>query len=189
MIGMDSDLIHYSRFISLVLRHRPKLIGLVMDEGGWVRVDALLNGMNQKGMPIDLDLLERIVAENDKQRFAFNADRTKIRANQGHTITVDLGLPPQAPPDWLYHGTAVKYLPSIQAQGLLKGKRQAVHLSPDQETALRVGRRHGEPVVLEVEAERMAANGFLFYCSKNGVWMVDHVPPEYIRVTNPRRQA
>jgi putative RNA 2'-phosphotransferase len=181
---MNNELIRYSKFMSLVLRHRPGLIGLSMDEGGWVHVESLLLGMNAKGLPIDMNLLERVVAENDKQRFIFNADRTKIRANQGHTIAVDLGLQPRTPPDILYHGTALKYHASIQTQGLLKGKRQAVHLSPDTQTALLVGRRHGEPVVLEVEAGRMAADGFVFFCSENGVWMVETVPPQYLHVIN-----
>ena len=156
------DLVRYSKFISLVLRHRPKLIGLDLDEGGWASVDALLSGMNAKDMPIDLPLLERIVAENDKQRFIFNAGRTKIRANQGHTVTVDLGLQPRTPPDHLYHGTAINNLASIQKQGLLKRKRQAVHLSPDAQTALQVGSRHGEPIILLIAARQMAAAGFTF---------------------------
>jgi putative RNA 2'-phosphotransferase len=178
---MHNELVRYSKFISLVLRHRPKLIGLDMDEGGWVSVDSLIAGMNAKGMPIGLDLLERVVSENDKSRFVFNADRSKIRANQGHTIKIDLGLQPLNPPDILYHGTAKKNLESIRKQGLLKGKRHAVHLSLDFDTAIKVGSRHGEPVVLEIESGRMAANAILFYCSENGVWLVAHVPPEYIR--------
>ncbi len=178
---MDIDLIRYSKFISLVLRHRPELIGLEMDEAGWVSVDALLAGMNARGLPVDRPLLERIVAENDKQRFAFSPDRAKIRAAQGHTVKVELGLPPRTPPALLYHGTARKNLASIRAQGLKKGKRHAVHLSPDAETAVKVGRRHGEPVVLVVEAGRMAADGFPFTRSDNGVWLVERVPPEYIR--------
>jgi putative RNA 2'-phosphotransferase len=178
--AMNTTLMRYSKFMSLVLRHRPKLIGLNLDEGGWARVDALLAGMNAKGMPVDLAVLEQVVAENDKQRFTFNADRTKIRANQGHSIAVALDLPPRTPPDCLYHGTASKNISSIRGQGLKKGKRQAVHLSADTETAVQVGGRHGEPVVLVIDAARMAADGFVFTCSENGVWLVEHVPPGYI---------
>jgi len=177
---MDNNLVRYSKFISLVLRHQPQLIGLAMDESGWVNVDDLLAGINAKGMPIDRALLERVVAENDKKRFAFNDDGTKIRASQGHSISVDLGLQPRTPPDRLYHGTAKKNLASIQQAGLLKGSRQAVHLSTDAETALKVGGRHGQPVVLVVDSARMCADGFTFTCSENGVWLVDHVPPEYL---------
>jgi len=178
---MDINLVRYSKFISLVLRHKPQSIGLVLDEGGWASVDALLAGMRAKGLSVDRETLERVVAENDKQRFAFNADHSKIRANQGHSIAVDLGLQPRTPPDLLYHGTAVKNLSSILAQGLIKGNRQAVHLSIDIDTAVKVGSRHGKPVVLVIEAARMSADGFVFTCSENGVWMVDHVPPEYLR--------
>jgi putative RNA 2'-phosphotransferase len=121
------------------------------------------------------------VAENDKQRFAFSADGTKIRANQGHTVKVDLRLQPRTPPDPLYHGTAAKSLVSIQKEGLKKGPRHAVHLSPDRETAVNVGGRRGTPVVLVIESGRMAQEGYVFTCSENGVWLVEKVPPEYIR--------
>ncbi len=186
---MDYDLVRCSKFISLVLRHRPGLIHLVMDEAGWVDVDALLAGMNAKGMPADLPLLERIVAENDKRRFVFNSDHTRIRAAQGHSVPVDLGLPPSAPPDLLYHGAARQNLASILGQGLKKGKRHAVHLSPDLETARKVGSRRGPPVVLLVQTGRMAADGFTFTRSENGVWLVERVPPEYIRVQNPEESS
>lgn len=178
---MDQQLVRLSKFMSLVLRHRPQEAGLILDEGGWAEVDALLAAMNRKGMAVDRALLERVVVENDKQRFALSADGTKIRANQGHSIPVDLGLPPVTPPDLLYHGTGEQFLDSIRQSGLLKRKRHAVHLSPDAETAVRVGRRHGEAVVLVIESGRMAADGYLFYHSANGVWLTDHVPPGYIK--------
>lgn len=178
---MDYPLVRLSKFMSLVLRHQPKLAGLTLDEGGWADVDMLLAAMQRKGMVVDRALLERVVAENDKKRFSLSEDGKRIRANQGHSIPVDLGLPPLAPPELLYHGTARQYLASIRRDGLLKRKRHAVHLSPDAETAARVGQRHGEPVVLVIEAGKMAADGHLFYCSANGVWLTDHVPPAYIR--------
>ncbi len=157
------------------------MIGLEMDAGGWVRVDALLAGMNARGMPVDGAMLERIVAENDKQRFILSEDGVKIRAAQGHTVQVDLGLEPRTPPNLLYHGTAQKSLSSIRGQGLKKGKRHAVHLSPDAETARKVGSRHGEPVALVIESGKMAADGFAFTLSENGVWLVERVPQEYIQ--------
>lgn len=181
---MNTNTVRYSKFISLVLRHKPQLIDLILDESGWASVDALLAGMNAKGMRIDRALLGRVVAENDKKRFVFSEDGTKIRASQGHSITVDLGLQPRTPPDRLYHGTAVRNLNSIQQQGLLKGRRQAVHLSIDAQTARKVGSRHGQPSVLVIDAARMFADGFIFTCSENGVWLVNHVPPEYLRVEN-----
>lgn len=169
-----------SKYISLVLRHRPGMISLVLDEAGWADVDALLVGMQQHGYSIDHAQLERVVAENDKQRFAFNAEHTRIRANQGHSVQVQLGLAVRIPPDLLYHGTAAKNIESIRKYGLLKGKRHAVHLSPDIDTARKVGQRHGQPVVLAIQAGRMAVDGFEFTCSQNGVWLVERVPPEYI---------
>lgn len=177
---MDPDLVKFSKFLSLVLRHRPQTLGLTLDSSGWVAVDVLLAAMRARGMAVDQAKLERVVAENDKQRFAFSEDGTKIRANQGHSIQVALGLEPRTPPDLLYHGTAVKTLASIRSQGLVKGRRHAVHLSPDAETAKKVGQRHGEPVVLVVQAGRMAGDGYIFTCSENGVWLTDRVPPEYI---------
>ncbi len=177
---MDPELIRWSKFLSLVLRHRPQKLELTLDSGGWVDVDTLLAAMLARGMAFDRALLERVVAENDKQRFAFSEDGTKIHANQGHSIPVVLDLAPRTPPDLLYHGTAVKNLNSIRGQGLVKGRRHAVHLSPDVETARKVGQRHGQPVVLVIQAGRMAADGFVFTCSENGVWLTESVPPEYI---------
>ncbi len=178
---MDPELVELSKFLSLVLRHRPQMLGLTLDSSGWVSVDVLLGAMHARGRGIDRARLERVVAENDKQRFSFSADGTMIRANQGHSIPVELGLAPRTPPDVLYHGTAEKNAASIRANGLVKGKRHAVHLSLDTETAQKVGARHGAPLVLTIEAGRMAADGYVFTCSDNGVWLTDSVPPEYIR--------
>lgn len=177
---MDDELVHLSKFLSLVLRHRPQELGLALDSGGWVEVDVLLAAMRARGMAGDREQLERVVAENDKQRFSINSDGTKIRANQGHSIPVQLGLAPRTPPELLYHGTAVRNLNSIREKGLLKGRRHAVHLSPDAETARKVGQRHGIPVVLTIQARRMFADGFVFTRSENGVWLTENVPPEYI---------
>ena len=169
-----------SHFLSRILRHNPGAVGITLDSGGWADVDELLAAMNRTGFAIDRAFLERVVAENDKQRFSFSPDGTKIRTNQGHSIPVDLGLTPREPPELLYHGTAAANLDAIRTQGLKKGRRHAVHLSPDGETAQRVGKRHGKPVVLVVQADRMHADGHTFTCSENGVWLVESVPVEYL---------
>jgi putative RNA 2'-phosphotransferase len=179
---MDRQLVKVSRFLSLVLRHQPGKIGLTLDTQGWADVDELLAQANQHGVALTRPLLQEVVAQNDKQRFAFNADTTRIRANQGHSIKIDLGLEPVIPPEQLYHGTAARFLASIQQKGLLRGKRDYVHLSPDESTARKVGARHGEPIVLVVKAGQMHAAGFTFYCTANGVWLTQHVPPAYLSV-------
>ena len=168
-----------SRLIALVLRHRPEVIGIALDEHGWARVDDLIAGVN-KIMPLDMESLEEIVRTNNKQRFSFNEDHTLIRANQGHTIPVDVELPVAAPPETLYHGTGEKYVEEILRQGLLHKARLYVHLSSDRETAVMVGRRHGKPVVFQVNAGQMARDGFSFYLSVNGVWLTEHVPVQYL---------
>ena len=169
-----------SKFLSLVLRHDPDRIGIELDEHGWTDVDALLAACARAGLPLTRDELAIVVATSDKQRFALSEDQTRIRANQGHSVEVDLDLEPAAPPELLYHGTVEKFLASIRAQGLLKGERHHVHLSADLETAQRVGGRRGKPVVLTVRAGEMAAAGHVFYRSENGVWLVEHVPAEYL---------
>lgn len=170
-----------SKFLSYVLRHHPEEIAIELDRAGWADVDKLLAGCKRHGRGITLDELQEVVANNDKQRFAFSEDGRRIRASQGHSIPVDLGLEPAAPPQTLYHGTAKRRLDSIRRHGLVRGSRQQVHLSPDHETATKVGRRYGKPVVLEVEAGRMHVDGHRFYLSDNGVWLVDSVPPSYLR--------
>lgn len=169
-----------SKFLSLILRHQPAIIGIVLDEYGWVEVEILLQKMAESNRQITIDVLRQVVANNDKKRFTFNDDGTKIRANQGHSIAVNLDLPKQIPPKVLYHGTAQRFINSIQKQGLQKRNRQHVHLSDNIETATMVGKRHGEVVVLEIAAEKMHRNGFSFFLSKNGVWLTHEVPPAYI---------
>ena len=179
---MEKDLKHISKFMSLVLRHKPETIGLQLDEQGWADVDELIAKMNEQGTGLDLATLQTVVDTNDKKRFAFNEDKTKIRASQGHSVSIELGLQAQLPPDTLYHGTAERFLESILQTGLDKQQRQHVHLSWQLATAKAVGSRHGRPVILHIDAKAMAAAGFLFYLSENNVWLVDSVPVEYITV-------
>ena len=167
-----------SKFLSFVLRHHPEEIGITLDENGWVDVDVLLSAMAEHGRAIRREQLEDIVATNDKQRFAIEDGR--IRANQGHSVSVDLDLSERQPPDVLYHGTATRFVDAIRAQGLSKMSRQHVHLSADEATASKVGVRHGKLVILRVDAAAMVRDGHVFFCSKNGVWLVDHVPPEFL---------
>ncbi|RMI12495.1 MAG: RNA 2'-phosphotransferase [Calditrichaeota bacterium] len=176
----SSRRIRLSKFLSYVLRHHPGKIGLTPDKGGWVEVDALLEGCRKHGVVISREELEEIVKTNDKQRFSFDADGQRIRANQGHSIPVDLDYPPVPPPEFLYHGTSRRYLDSIRRSGLQKMQRHHVHLSPDRQTALKVGQRHGQVVILTVKAKEMYADGFEFYLSSNGVWLVEEVPPQYL---------
>jgi putative RNA 2'-phosphotransferase len=177
-----SDIKHTSKFLSLVLRHKPETIGIVLDENGWVDVAELMEKMNAKNSQENLtfERLQRVVAENDKQRFIFNADKTRIRANQGHTVDIELGLDPKTPPAVLYHGTAISNIESIKKTGINKGKRQHVHLSKDTETATKVGTRHGKPIILSINTEKMHQDGIVFFCSENGVWLTDFVAVEYI---------
>ncbi len=182
---MNEPVVRLSKFLSLVLRHRPGKIGITLDAQGWVPVDELLEACRQHGRPISREALEEVVATNDKQRFSFSPDGRHIRANQGHSVEVDLGLAPVEPPELLYHGTVAQFLDSIGQQGLLRGTRQHVHLSPDEATARRVGQRRGRPVVLVVEAGHMFRAGHAFYRSANGVWLTEAVPPEYLRFPPP----
>lgn len=166
-----------SKFLSLVLRHDPGAAGLALDPAGWAEVDDVLAGAARAGIALDREALDRIVAESDKKRFSVSADGRRIRAAQGHSVPVELGLAPGVPPDRLYHGTAIDNLDAILAEGLKPMARRQVHLSRDRETALRVGGRHGKPVVLVIDAATMAAQGHLFVQAENGVWLTDHVPP------------
>ena len=149
---------------------------------GWASINKLLRLSAAKGRPLTRALIEEVVATNDKKRFAFNEDRSMIRASQGHSVSVDLGLSPVAPPPVLFHGTATRFLEPIRQHGLLKGNRQHVHLSPDAGTAAKVGQRHGKPVVLKILADNMRVAGHAFYLSANGVWLTDHVPATFIEV-------
>lgn len=177
---MGSDHRKISKFLSHVLRHRPGSIGLVVDRQGWASVADLL-AKAPPTLGLTTERLGEVVAQNDKQRFSLSDDGHRIRANQGHSIAVDLGLDPTKPPRVLYHGTAQTALRPIKEEGLRAMKRHHVHLSPDQQTARRVGQRHGRPVVLQVASAIMAERGFEFFRSENGVWLVDHVPPEFLR--------
>jgi putative RNA 2'-phosphotransferase len=171
-----------SKFLSLVLRHDPARIGIQLEDAGWTDVAALLAACAAHGVAITRDELVAIVASSDKQRFALSADGARIRANQGHSVEVDLQLAPAAPPAVLFHGTVAAVLPAIRAQGLVRGQRHHVHLSADLETARKVGGRRGKPVVLAIRAGDMAAAGHVFYRSDNGVWLVEHVPPEFLQL-------
>ena len=175
------DYIKTSKFLALILRHKPEKIGITLHEHGWADVDELIEKTIQSGRELDKESLEYIVRTNDKKRYAFNEDHTKIRASQGHTIPVDVKLKDTIPPDSLYHGMKVDYLPLIMECGLLKMKRLCVHLSNDVGTAIKVGQRHGNPVVLLVNSGRMYKDGYRFYLSVNGVWLTDHVPAEYLK--------
>jgi putative RNA 2'-phosphotransferase len=182
---MDRELVPLSRFLSLVLRHDPAKIGLHLDAQGWADVADLLAKAVAHGKPIDRPVLERIVRENDKQRFALSHDGRRIRANQGHSIDVDIDLDPLIPPDRLYHGTAAHNLASIRANGLHAAARRHVHLSGDPDTASKVGSRHGRPVVLTVRSGDMAAAGHAFFRSDNGVWLTAAVPVLFLDFPEP----
>jgi putative RNA 2'-phosphotransferase len=174
------QLVKQSRFLSLVLRHDPDRVGLALDPAGWVEVSALLAALAAHRRPMSRAQLDRLVAESDKQRFAFDATGTRIRANQGHSVPVDLGWAAAEPPAVLFHGTHPGALAAIRREGLRPMQRHDVHLSPDRETATRVGARRGRPVVLVVDAARMAGDGHSFRVSGNGVWLTDAVPPGYL---------
>ena len=162
-----------SKFISLILRHKPEVIGISLDDHGWANVDELLAGI-RRTRPIDTEMLD------EKQRYTFNEDHARIRANQGHSIQVDVELEEKEPPEYLFHGTGRKYVESIDQTGLIPKSRLYVHLSGDQETAIKVGKRHGEPIVYQVAAGAMARDGHKFWRSANDVWLTKRVPPEYL---------
>jgi putative RNA 2'-phosphotransferase len=169
-----------SKFLSRVLRHEPELIDIQIDREGWVQVEELLRKLKKAGRALSRDQLRHIVDTNDKRRFTLSPDGRRLRAAQGHSIDVDLGLPAITPPDTLYHGTASQNLDKIFESGLNPGRRRQVHLSPDPETATRVGRRQGKPVVLRIDAARMHADGYAFFRADNGVWLTDTVPTKYL---------
>ncbi|MDY0095333.1 MAG: RNA 2'-phosphotransferase [Candidatus Vecturithrix sp.] len=177
---MRPSLVELSKFLSFVLRHNPVSIGVSLDSSGWAQVADLVNAAQKSGKPLTKKLLREIVEQNDKQRFSFSEDGQRIRANQGHSIPIDLGLEPLSPPSILFHGTATRFLSSIQAKGLLPRGRRQVHLSSDERTARKVGQRHGKPVVLSIQAGQMSACGYRFYRSVNGVWLTECVPIEFI---------
>lgn len=176
-----TETVKQSKFLSFVLRHHPESIGLTLDENGWALTSDLIAKAGEHGRMLTLEALKEIVATNDKKRFTFSPDFSKIRASQGHSLQIDLQLKEQNPPAILYHGTAEKNLDSIRQKGLLKGQRQYVHLSVDQESSRRVGMRYGKPVVLTIEAARMQKDGYTFFISENGVWLTETVSPAYIK--------
>jgi putative RNA 2'-phosphotransferase len=177
---MDADLTRISKFLSLVLRHKPEEIGLTLDGQGWAELEDLIACAGRHGRRLDRSLIERVVATNDKKRFALSEDGRKIRASQGHSVEVDLALEPRTPPEVLFHGTATRFLESIRARGLRAGSRNHVHLSADEATAVKVGGRHGRAVVLKVRAGEMDRAGVAFYRSDNGVWLTEHVDVGFI---------
>jgi putative RNA 2'-phosphotransferase len=183
---MNKQLIEISKFLSFVLRHEPQAIGITLDAEGWVAVDELLAATARHGQMITPQQIEEVAATNDKQRFSFSLDGRLIRANQGHSIEVDLKLAPIEPPELLYHGTVERFLDSIREKGLVRGKRHHVHMSADRETAARVGQRRGRPVVLMIESGRMQRDGHRFFRSENGVWLTETVPVNFIQFPGVR---
>ena len=169
-----------SKFLSLVLRHDPQKIGIKLDEAGWVGVGDLLNALAKSGFPVAETELRQVVETNDKKRFGFSDDGEQIRANQGHSVSVELGYEPVVPPEILYHGTVDRFLNSIRSVGLIKGERHHVHMSLDAHTAMKVGERRGLPVILRVRSAQMHLDGIAFFETANGVWLTDHVDPRYI---------
>jgi putative RNA 2'-phosphotransferase len=176
----NSRLVKISKYLSKHLRHQPERIGIKLAPGGWVSIDELLAACKNHSFPINRAELNEVVASNDKKRFSFDSTGTLIRANQGHSVEIDLQLEPTIPPDMLYHGTGHGAVEAILREGLCKMSRHHVHLSKDIATAKTVGARHGRPVVFAVDAAAMHEAGYTFYCSENGVWLVDSVPPEYL---------
>ncbi|GAA3566792.1 RNA 2'-phosphotransferase [Snuella lapsa] len=177
----DKQLTHISKFLSLVLRHQPETIDIQLNQNGWTDVNELIEKANDYGIKFDREILNHIVATNTKKRFSFNDTFDKIRASQGHSIEIELGYINQKPPEILFHGTGKKSVQSILESGLEKRGRQHVHLSSDIETAIKVGQRHGEPIVFKVLAEEMYSDNFQFYISDNGVWLTDNVPTKYLK--------
>ena len=178
----DKQLRNTSKFISLILRHQPEAIGISLDEHGWADVQELIDGINRSdGHTLNMELLEEIVRTDEKQRYSFNEDHTLIRANQGHSIPVDVELEEKVPPESLWHGTGEKYVSSINAHGLIPKSRLYVHLSSDMETARKVGSRHGKPIIYEIDCRGMAEDGYHFFLSTNRVWLTKEVPVRYLK--------
>lgn len=181
----EKETIQRSKYLSLILRHQPELIGLELDAAGWTDVEDLLRRINASGKSFTREQLEHVVQTSPKRRFAFSDDGSRIRANQGHSIEVDLQYDATVPPATLYHGTATRFLNSIRQQGLLKMKRHHVHLSAETVVTMQVGSRHGKPTLLTIDAKAMHSEGHTFYVTTNRVWLVDHVPVRFIQFPNP----
>ncbi|HCQ5967531.1 TPA: RNA 2'-phosphotransferase [Clostridioides difficile] len=171
-----------SVFISLILRHKPETIGIKLDNYGYADVNELIGNINSTGRNINMEILEQIVKEDNKQRYSFNEDRSKIRANQGHSIKVNVELKELRPPKCLYHGTTIRFLDNIKKEGIVRKSRLYVHLSNDIDTAIKVGERHGIPIVLKVNTEKMYEDGYKFYLSENNVWLCYHIPFKYVKI-------
>lgn len=180
----ERQITQISKFLSLVLRHQPGKIGIKLDQNGWADIDLLIKNSNSYGLKFDKELLKHIVVTSPKKRFAFNDTFEKIRANQGHSVSVDLEFKSLKPPEFLFHGTSEKSVQSILQNGLNKQRRLHVHLSFDEETAIKVGKRRGTPFVFIVHAEQMFNDNFEFFISENGVWLIDHVPVKYLKLIN-----
>lgn len=177
----NNEIKRKSKFLSLILRHQPEKINLTLDENGWADVEELIDQSKKNKVFFTMGILEEVVETNNKKRFTFNEDKTRIRANQGHSINIDIGLEPIRPPEELYHGTTIKNLASIQSTGIDKRNRQHVHLSHELDTAKNVGSRHGKPIILTIDSQQMYLDGCSFYLSKNGVWLTDYIDPKYIK--------
>lgn len=186
---MSDEMKSRSKSLSFWLRHRPDAANIELDGEGWAATDAILKALGKKQLPTDIGLLKRVVQGNDKQRFELSIDGKRIRARQGHSIAVEGAWKPASPPDTLFHGTVEKFMEPIEREGLTKRNRHHVHLSPDVETATKVGERRGKPVLLRIDAERMASDGFEFALSSNNVWLVDNVPPQYFERLESRDQS
>ncbi|AKP44796.1 TPA: RNA 2'-phosphotransferase [Clostridioides difficile] len=171
-----------SIFISLILRHKPETIGIKLDDYGYADVNELIEKINNTGRNINIEILEQIVKEDNKQRYSFNDDRSKIRANQGHSINVNVELRELEPPKYLYHGTATRFLDNIKNEGIIKQSRLYVHLSRDIDIAVKVGKRHGTPVILKINTGKMYENGYKFYLSENNVWLCEYIPFKYVEI-------
>lgn len=183
MIGCDyMNLTNLSRYMSLILRHKPEVIGITLDEHGWASVNDLICGIEKNNPGFNMDILEQIVRTDSKQRYSFNDDKSLIRANQGHSVNVDVELKEKEPPEYLYHGTGEKYVKSINQNGLIPKSRLYVHLSKDIKTAENVGKRHGKEVVYRINSGQMYRNGYKFYLSENGIWLTKEVPIKYLEM-------
>ncbi|HBF7929036.1 TPA: RNA 2'-phosphotransferase [Clostridioides difficile] len=172
-----------SIFISLILRHKPETIGIKLDDYGYADVNELIEKINNTGRNINIEILEQIVKEDNKQRYSFNEDRSKIRANQGHSINVNVELRELEPPRFLYHGTATRFLNNIKKEGIISKSRLYVHLSNDIDTAVQVGKRHGIPIVLKINAGKMYENDYKFYLSENNIWLCEYIPFKYVEIS------
>jgi putative RNA 2'-phosphotransferase len=178
----DKRRVKISKFLSLILRHQPEVVGLSLEENGWVSVHKLIEACGDYGKSFTFDELREVVETNNKKRFSFNEEGTKIRANQGHSLEVKIEFEKRTPPKILYHGTAEKNVKGIFAEGLKKMSWHHVHLSADIETARQVGMRYGKPIIFLIDTEKMLAKGFDFYVSANGVWLVETVPPKFLEI-------